>query len=84
MLGVVPGTLFLKLGSPWIIKALLGVFIIGTQGDASVVVIKDVVLLTALQFHAAEPLTIFKPFHGIDAEHGTAQGGVELPESRRT
>ena len=29
MLGVVPGTLFLKLGSPWIIKALLGVFIIG-------------------------------------------------------
>ena len=29
MLGVVPGTLFLKLGSPWIIKVLLGVFIIG-------------------------------------------------------
>ena len=29
MFGVVPGTLFLKLGSPWIIKALLGVFIIG-------------------------------------------------------
>lgn len=29
MLGVVPGTLFLKLGSPWLIKALLGVFIIG-------------------------------------------------------
>ena len=29
MLGVVPGTLFLKLGSPGIIKALLGVFIIG-------------------------------------------------------
>ncbi|WP_094607059.1 hypothetical protein SPSIL_029740 [Sporomusa silvacetica DSM 10669] len=29
MLGVIPGTLFLKLGSPWVIKALLGILIIG-------------------------------------------------------
>ena len=29
LLGVIPGTLLLKLGTPWIIKALLGVFIIG-------------------------------------------------------
>ncbi|MGI6007491.1 MAG: sulfite exporter TauE/SafE family protein [Ruminococcus sp.] len=29
MIGVIPGTLFLKIGSQWIIKALLGVFIIG-------------------------------------------------------
>lgn len=29
LLGVVPGTLLLKLGTPWIIKALLGVFIVG-------------------------------------------------------
>ena len=29
LLGIVPGTLLLKLGTPWIIKALLGVFIIG-------------------------------------------------------
>lgn len=29
MMGVIPGTLFLKLGSPWIIKALLGILIIG-------------------------------------------------------
>ncbi|MBP2659052.1 MAG: hypothetical protein H6Q69_2084 [Firmicutes bacterium] len=29
MLGVIPGTLFLKMGSPWIIKVFLGVFIIG-------------------------------------------------------
>jgi len=29
MIGVIPGTLFLKMGSPWVIKALLGVFIIG-------------------------------------------------------
>ncbi|UWP60488.1 sulfite exporter TauE/SafE family protein [Ruminococcus gauvreauii] len=29
MIGVVPGILFLKVGSPWIIKALLGVLIIG-------------------------------------------------------
>jgi uncharacterized membrane protein YfcA len=29
MLGVIPGTLFLKIGTPWIIKVLLGVFIIG-------------------------------------------------------
>ncbi len=29
ILGVIPGTLFLKLGSPWIIKVLLGIFIIG-------------------------------------------------------
>ncbi|CUH95118.1 putative membrane protein [Propionispora sp. 2/2-37] len=29
MAGVVPGTLFLKLGSPWVIKALLGIVIIG-------------------------------------------------------
>ena len=28
-IGVVPGILFLKVGSPWIIKALLGVLIIG-------------------------------------------------------
>lgn len=29
LLGVVPGTFFLKSGSPWVIKAVLGVFIIG-------------------------------------------------------
>lgn len=29
VLGVIPGTLLLKLSSPWIIKALLGVFIVG-------------------------------------------------------
>lgn len=29
MIGVIPGTLFLKLGSPWVIKAVLGIFIIG-------------------------------------------------------
>lgn len=29
LLGVIPGTLLLKLGTPWIIKALLGLFIIG-------------------------------------------------------
>ncbi|VBB08216.1 sulfite exporter taue/safe [Lucifera butyrica] len=29
MLGVIPGTLFLKLGSPWVIKVLLGILIIG-------------------------------------------------------
>ncbi|SFM29415.1 sulfite exporter TauE/SafE family protein [Pelosinus propionicus] len=29
MLGVIPGTLFLKMGSAWIIKGLLGTFIIG-------------------------------------------------------
>lgn len=29
MIGVIPGTLFLKIGSQWVIKALLGVFIIG-------------------------------------------------------
>nr|WP_092072221.1 sulfite exporter TauE/SafE family protein [Dendrosporobacter quercicolus]NSL48623.1 sulfite exporter TauE/SafE family protein [Dendrosporobacter quercicolus DSM 1736]SDM38648.1 hypothetical protein SAMN04488502_104109 [Dendrosporobacter quercicolus] len=29
MLGVIPGTLFLKMGSPWVIKAVLGIFIIG-------------------------------------------------------
>lgn len=29
ILGVIPGTLFLKMSSPWLIKALLGVFIIG-------------------------------------------------------
>lgn len=29
ILGVIPGTMFLKLSSPWVIKALLGVFIIG-------------------------------------------------------
>ncbi len=29
ILGVIPGTLFLKLGSPWMIKVLLGIFIIG-------------------------------------------------------
>lgn len=29
MLGVVPGTFFLKITSPWILKALLGLFIIG-------------------------------------------------------
>ncbi len=28
MIGVIPGTLFLKVGSQWVIKALLGVFII--------------------------------------------------------
>ncbi|MFV0528875.1 MAG: sulfite exporter TauE/SafE family protein [Lachnospiraceae bacterium] len=29
MVGVIPGTLFLKVGAPWVIKALLGVLIIG-------------------------------------------------------
>lgn len=29
MIGVIPGTLFLKVGSPWVIKALLGIVIIG-------------------------------------------------------
>ncbi|MEG1988465.1 MAG: sulfite exporter TauE/SafE family protein, partial [Oscillibacter sp.] len=29
LLGVIPGTLFLRRGSPWTIKAILGVFIIG-------------------------------------------------------
>lgn len=29
MLGVIPGTLFLKTGSPWMIKAILGLLVIG-------------------------------------------------------
>lgn len=29
MVGVIPGTFFLKMASPWILKAVLGVFIIG-------------------------------------------------------
>lgn len=33
MLGVIPGTLFLKMSTPWVIKALLGVFIIGLGAE---------------------------------------------------
>ena len=55
------------------------------RADASVTSThEDVVLLAASLSHASETGTIFKPFHGIDAEHGSTQASVKFTEHRLT
>ena len=40
---------------------------VGTGLDASVVVIENVILLASFQVHAAESLSVFESFYGVDA-----------------
>ena len=45
---------------------------------------EDVVLFGASGGDASEAFAIFEALDGIDAQHGSAKGGVEFPELRRT
>ena len=55
---------------------------VGTCPDASVVVIENVILLASFLVHAAESLSVFESFYGIDAQHGITQGRMQLSEYR--
>ena len=61
---------------PWMLPS------VGTGVDASVVVVEYVVLLGAEEVHATEAFAILKSLHGIDAEHGSTQRGMQFAEDR--
>src|SRR5574344_650627 len=56
--------------------------VVGQCGDVSAVVAEDIILLTSPLTYAVESLSVFKTFHRIDGQHGTAQGSMQLAESR--
>ena len=64
--------------------ALDAAAVVGGGGDAAVVVDEDVVDLTAAMAYNVEAVANLKAFHGIDAEHGGTELGVEFAKFRLT
>ena len=56
--------------------------VIGFCFYSSAVVVEYIILFAASQFHGVETLSIGKAFHGIDAQHGISQCGVQFAKYR--
>lgn len=63
--------------------SLYAAAMVGSGGNSSVVVDEHVVLFASPLGHAGKSLSILESFHGVDAEHGSAQTPWSLPNAVR-